>query len=100
MSARPKPIIDGIRIDSAPERERPWNYEQLCAYLEISDSTAHRWVMERRIPFMKMGHLVRFFRSQIDAWLKSQTISVLHSSPNTLRGVPGPAGTFHKEGRS
>ncbi|MCA1671120.1 MAG: helix-turn-helix domain-containing protein, partial [Actinobacteria bacterium] len=46
--------------------------------LGVNERHVRRLVAERRIPFLKWGHLLRFDPVEIDAWL------------NTTRVRPGP----------
>jgi len=46
--------------------------------LGVNQRHIRRLVAERRIPFLKWGHLLRFDPAEIDAWL------------NTARVRPGP----------
>lgn len=43
--------------------------EQAADYLNITDHFVRRLIRERRIPFLKVGHLVRFRRADIEAYL-------------------------------
>lgn len=44
-----------------------------AAYLGISHKTVERRVHERSIPFHKVGRLVRFRYSELDAWVAECT---------------------------
>ena len=50
----------------------------LALRLGVNQRHVRRLVAERRIPFLKWGHLLRFDPAEIDAWL------------NTARVRPGP----------
>ena len=41
----------------------------LAARLGVNQRHVRRLVAERRIPFLKWGHLLRFDPAEIDAWL-------------------------------
>ena len=43
---------------------------ELAKYLDISVNTVYSWVYLRRIPFVKMGRLVKFDLKDIDKWLQ------------------------------
>lgn len=52
----------------------------LCALLAISSVTATKWRAKAKgPPFIKVGRLVRYRRSDVDAWLRTNTIGVLAS---------------------
>ena len=44
--------------------------DELARYLDISINTVYSWVCLRRIPFTKMGRLVKFELKDIDKWLQ------------------------------
>lgn len=52
------------------------DYRWLCAEVGVSPHTARRWVMERRIPFIKLAHgsLVRFKKADVRAWLEGSSV--------------------------
>jgi excisionase family DNA binding protein len=47
-----------------------WRYADLAEYLKVSEDKLRRSVMNRAIPFTKIGRVVRFDPEEIDAWLK------------------------------
>lgn len=52
----------------------------LCALLGISSVTATKWRAKGKgPPFIKLGRLVRYRRSDVDAWLRANTIGALAS---------------------
>lgn len=49
--------------------------KQLCAELGISVVTATKWRAKAEgPPFIKVGRLVRYRRSDVEAWLRSRTV--------------------------
>jgi excisionase family DNA binding protein len=49
--------------------------KRLCSLLGISSVTATKWRAKAKgPPFIKVGRLVRYRRSDVDAWLRSCTI--------------------------
>ena len=44
--------------------------DELARYLDIKIGTVYAWVCLRRIPFVKMGRLVKFDLKDIDKWLQ------------------------------
>ena len=47
----------------------------LCALLGISSVTATKWRAKAKgPPFIRVGRLIRYRRSDIDAWLRTNTI--------------------------
>lgn len=43
---------------------------KLSQYLGISKNTIYSWVNQGKIPYHKVGSLLRFDINEIDAWLK------------------------------
>jgi len=48
------------------------NIEQVAEHLGVSVRHVRRLVAERRIPFIKWGHLLRFDPTQIRSWIADQ----------------------------
>ena len=44
--------------------------KELAQYLDLSTNTIRSWVWMRKIPYFKMGRLVRFDLQEIDLWAK------------------------------
>jgi len=66
---------------SANDHEAPSEFldeRSLCALLAISSVTATKWRAKAKgPPFIKVGRLVRYRRSDVDAWLRSCTVGHL-----------------------
>jgi len=45
---------------------------QLADNLNISIKTVYDWVFYRKIPYLKIGKLVRFKDTEIEKWLKEK----------------------------
>ena len=43
--------------------------EELAKYLKVTTKTIYRLLKQGNIPSMRVGHLHRFSREQIDEWL-------------------------------
>jgi excisionase family DNA binding protein len=51
---------------------------RLCEILGISSVTATKWRAKAKgPPFIKVGRLVRYRRSDVDAWLRANTVGKL-----------------------
>jgi excisionase family DNA binding protein len=50
-------------------RDSLWDVEAVAQRLGVQVRHVRRLVAERRIPFIKWGHLLRFDPAEIDAWL-------------------------------
>ncbi len=53
-----------------------------AAYLGVTPRTLEVWRCTKRhaIPYIKVGRLVKYRRTDLDAWLKAQTIGVSQSA--------------------
>ena len=60
--AKPTPLPNLVDIDT------------LAAHLGVSVRHVRRLVAERRVPFVKWGHLLRFDPIAITAWLDDQLV--------------------------
>lgn len=45
---------------------------QLASVLNISPKTLYDWVHKEKIPYVKLGHLIRFDCEDIREWIKSR----------------------------
>jgi excisionase family DNA binding protein len=54
--------------------DRSWlNTDQTAAYLQVSKETLQRWRVRGEGPrYAKLPGLVRYYRDELDAWLKSR----------------------------
>jgi len=57
---------------TAPAAVRPalMNIDQVAERLGVSVRHMRRLVAERRIPFVKWGHLLRFDPDEVDRWIE------------------------------
>ena len=55
--------------DVAQLPDRLLNVQQLADLLQVNVRHIRRLVFERRVPFIKWGHLVRFDPNEIEQWL-------------------------------
>ena len=85
--------LDAIRTSTASEQERAGttassaanvhysqfiDEKQLCADLGISSVTATKWrARAEGPPFIKVGRLVRYRRTDVAAWLASRTVGLI-----------------------
>lgn len=51
--------------------------KDLSEYLSISRHTVYYWVQIRKIPYVKMGKIVRFDLREIEAWIKERKVKVI-----------------------
>jgi excisionase family DNA binding protein len=55
--------------------------EIIAGWLAITPRHVKRLVGEKRIPFVKVGHFVRFDPAEIEAWIESHKVAVLPAGP-------------------
>ena len=46
--------------------------QELSTALNISIETVYAWTSQKRIPYIKMGRLVRFNMDEVNKWLEKQ----------------------------
>ncbi len=63
---------------------------EVAQYLNCSISTVRRLVMNSRIPHFRLGKLVRFRRSDIDAWLNHHREGDLPVDPTSRLPLTNP----------
>lgn len=49
---------------------------ELAEALGISIETVYAWTSQKRIPYIKMGKLVRFSRNEVNKWLGDKKIDI------------------------
>jgi len=54
--------------------EKLLNIEELSNLLGVEVSTLYIWTHRKTIPFIKVGRLIRFKESAIQAWLQQKTV--------------------------
>jgi excisionase family DNA binding protein len=54
-------------------------FEEARSHLRVSATTLYRLCEQRRIPYLKVGGLLRFERKSLEAWLESQKRTPLKS---------------------
>ena len=52
------------------------NTQTLANLLDVSPRTIYDWVYKKRIPYHKLGSLLRFSCEEIERWLKSNRVNV------------------------
>ncbi|MCK5014625.1 MAG: helix-turn-helix domain-containing protein, partial [Candidatus Omnitrophica bacterium] len=50
--------------------------KELAKYLGITEGTLYSWVCQRKIPYLKVGRLVKFDMRKIEKWLEERSIEV------------------------
>ncbi|HEY4411233.1 MAG TPA: helix-turn-helix domain-containing protein [Acidimicrobiia bacterium] len=79
-------LISDHRVpNGAAHRRRLITLKQVAEMLNVNERHVRRLVFERRIPYFKWGHLLRFDPVELEQWLEQARISPdIHQRP-----VPG-----------
>ena len=51
---------------------------EFAEYLGIEESTVYAWVYQKRIPYVKVGRLVKFDLRKIEDWLKQRSVKQIN----------------------
>ena len=57
-------------------QEQLMNIKEVASYLRIKESTVYTWAQTGRIPAFRLGRLWRFRRTDLDAWLENQRLTL------------------------
>lgn len=63
-------------VERSPSAVRPRlvSIHDCSVYLGLSVHTLYTMVSQRRIPFVKVGRLVKFDLTLVDAWIQKRTV--------------------------
>jgi excisionase family DNA binding protein len=67
---------DGTIRDRASDTSRLVDIETVARYLGVKVRHMRRLVAERRIPYIKWGHLLRFDMGEISKWVDANRVQV------------------------
>lgn len=48
--------------------------DELAEYLGVKTSTLYSWVYQRKVPYTKIGRLVKFDFIEIDKWIERKSV--------------------------
>jgi excisionase family DNA binding protein len=63
-----------VPISSREINGRLLNIQEVSQYTGLSVHTIYNMVSQRRIPYVKVGRLVRFDQRLLDQWLNQHTV--------------------------
>lgn len=74
-SLSPSGIDSGNRIvsEKIPPQKQLLDTKEASELLGIKKNTLYEWVIQRRIPFVKVGRLTKFRRDSLEEWLKKRS---------------------------
>ena len=53
--------------------------KEVSGYTGLAPDTIYTMVSQRRIPYVKVGRLVKFDQAMLDAWIKQHTVMPMPS---------------------
>ena len=73
---RDKSSKDGQKVSSVglEIKKRFIGIKELAIFLNIAKGTVYGWVYLKKIPYLKIGRLVKFDLQEIELWLKARKI--------------------------
>lgn len=48
--------------------------KELAEYLDVKVATLYSWTFQKKIPYYKIGRLVKFDLQEIDKWMKERKV--------------------------
>jgi excisionase family DNA binding protein len=72
IEERLRPLLSGNGKHEADDMI--FNKKTLSAYLGVSQSSIDKMIVNKQIPYAKIGGLVRFSRKAIDKWVAKKTV--------------------------
>lgn len=70
-------MIGSMQINSFGKKF--FSPKELAEYLNISVHSVYLWVQLKKVPYHKLGKLVRFNLEEIDEWLRAKHIEPLNT---------------------
>ena len=64
--------------------ERLLDIKEAAVLLHVKTKTLYAWVSRNKIPYRKLGSLVRFHRGELIEWAKGQQQSASKTTPKRL----------------
>lgn len=74
-----------VQSTSGTVRPALMNIDQVAERLGVSVRHMRRLVAERRIPFVKWGHLLRFDPEDVDRWIEECAVPAMPTGLPSLR---------------
>jgi excisionase family DNA binding protein len=80
-SIGPRPIVSekGIVSGQITKQKEVLNSEEAATFLGISRNTLYEWIVQKKIPHIKVGRLLKFNRSHLEKWLEKRFQNVEES---------------------
>ena len=81
-----KPILDQYPL----REDRLYDVQELAEYLSVSTQWIYQQVQLKEIPYIKVGRLLRFKKSDIDTWLDALKIPPMNPLASAPKLLPNP----------
>jgi excisionase family DNA binding protein len=59
--------------EKIPKQKQLLDMNEASEFLGISKNTLYEWVVQKKVPFVKVGRLTKFKKEALDAWLEQRT---------------------------
>lgn len=56
-------------------KKRLVGIDKIADYLDISKATLYSWTLQKKIPYLKMGRLIKFDLQEVERWLEEKKIT-------------------------
>ena len=94
MTRENNTFTEGERRATVDGQEPLLDIAEVSVWLATSTRHVRRLVTENRIPYVKVGHFIRFDRRDIEKWIADQKV-VVETEPPAVRSTP----VRHRPGR-
>jgi excisionase family DNA binding protein len=59
--------------EKIPKQKQLLDMNEASEFLGISKNTLYEWVIQKKVPFVKVGRLTKFKKEALEAWLEQRT---------------------------
>lgn len=49
--------------------------KSFCELYSLSEAVVRKWIFQKKIPYYKLGHQIRFDPNEIEKWVLAQRVS-------------------------
>ncbi len=56
---------------------------ELAKYLKLEKQTIYNWLHQKKLSGIKVGHVWRFDKKEVDKWLRSQLVEATEENEKT-----------------
>ena len=85
MTSQPASLSDRRPAQIRHELPRLVSIEEVATHLGVSVRHVRRLVFERRIPYVKWGHLLRFDIDDVNNWVARSSIEAINDTALSFR---------------